>query len=221
MPYAGDVSTASITVEPYDGTTAVALAVTSPSGAVSTPVVNPVDGGTWTAPVTYSVAGVWRLTWTITGTGAGVRHEVVPVGPVPGAVPPGRVYATTTQLANYLGTAPPVNAARLLLRASELLDSDILLPAVYEVDLVGLPTDPEVAAAFANCVCAQVEFWGEVGEENDVSGPLQGVSIGSVNIQYGAGDNRSGPSYYAPKIARYLGGLPEDKFRMVVTSGQR
>lgn len=220
MPDVGDLVTARLTVDPFDGTTAATLLVTRPDGTTVSPVVTAADGGkTWTAPVTYTLAGVWRLTWTVTGTGAGVEHELVSVGPVPGAVVGGRVYATTTQLAEYLGAAPPVDAARLLLEASRLLDRDFLTAAVYDVDTAGLPSNAEVAAAFAEAVCAQVQFWGEVGEETDISGPLQGVSIGSVQLQYGAGDNRSGPSYYAPKLIRALRTLPAAKFRIVAWAG--
>jgi hypothetical protein len=220
MPDVGDFVTARLSVDPADGTTAATLVVIPPTGLPLTPVVSSQEGGAvWTAPVTYTMAGLWRLSWTVTGTGAGVEHELVSVAPLPGASAGGRVYATTTQLAEYLGAAPPLDGARLLLEASRLLDRDFLKAAVYDVDSTGLPTDTEVAAAFAEAVCAQVEFWGEVGAETDISGPLQGVTIGSVNLQYGAGDNRSGPSYYAPKLVRALQSLPAVKFRLVAWAG--
>ncbi|WP_086765341.1 hypothetical protein [Streptomyces bobili] len=222
MPDVGDSVTVTLTVDPHNETTLATLAITSPSGvATSAPTGTADDGATWTATVTYTSAGVWRLSWTVTGAGAGITHQLVSVAPVPGTVPAGgRTYATTTQLAEYLGEAPPLDSARLLLEASRMLDRDFLTPAVYDVDSVtGMPTDSEVAAAFAEAVCAQVQFWGEVGEETDISGPLQGVTIGSVSLQFGAGDNRSGPSYYAPKLSRALQALPASKFRMVAWSG--
>lgn len=217
MPIVGDHGLQRLTVDPFDGTTAATLAVTAPDGTVTTPGASTVDGGaTWTAPLTYTAAGVWRLAWTVTGTGSGVEHQLVSVAPTPGGPADGRTYATTTQFAEYLQAAPPLDAARLLLRASQLLDADFLLPAVYDVDDDGMPTDPLVIAGFADAVCAQVEFWGEVGEETDISGPLQGAQIGSVNLQFGAGANRSGPSYYAPKLLRALGSIPSSAFRMQV-----
>ncbi|MFJ4009464.1 hypothetical protein [Streptomyces sp. NPDC090026] len=220
MPDVGDVVTASLTVAPYDSSTAATLAVTAPDGTVTTPVTGTADGGqTWTAPLTYTAAGVWRLSWTVTGTGASVANELVSVAPAPSVLEEGRVYATTTDLANYLRAAPPTGAARLLLRASELLDSDFLKAAVYDVDDAGMPTDALVVAAFRTAVCAQVEFWGETGEETDISGPTQGVTIGSVNLQYGTGTDRPGPDYYAPKVARALRSLPGDVFRMQVSGG--
>ena len=130
-----------------------------------------------------------------------------------------RVYATVAQLTEYLPTDPPADAERLLAQASRLLDSDFLLAAFYDTDDAGMPSDPVVADAFAEAVCAQAEFWGEVGEETDVSGPLQGVTLGSLNLQFGAGDNRSSPSYYAPRLVRALAVLPADKFRIGVVTG--
>ncbi|GFH36633.1 hypothetical protein [Streptomyces pacificus] len=221
MPDVGDLVTASLTVAPYDETTSAALLVTRPDGTTVSPTVTGSGGGqTWAAPVSYTLAGVWRLSWTVTGTGASVEHQLVSVAPAPGGGgAAGRTYATTTQLANYLGTAPPLDSARLLRQASVLLDTDFLLTAIYDVDTAGIPTDSEVAQAFADAVCAQVEFWGEVGEETDISGPLEGVSIGSVQLQFGAGDNRTGPDYYAPKLTRALASLPSDKIRFGVALG--
>ncbi|WEH40797.1 hypothetical protein [Streptomyces sp. AM 2-1-1] len=217
MPVAGTQTTASLAVPIHDGTTAVSLIVTSPSGSVSTPAPTAVDGGaTWTAPVTYTVAGVWGLSWTVTGTGATHEHQLVSVAPLSGAPGDGRVYATTTDLAAYLGAAPPVEAGRLLERASELLDADFLLTAIYDVDCAGRPTHPLVTAGFRDAVCAQVEFWGEVGEETDISGPLQGAQIGSVNLQFGAGANRASPSYYAPKLVRALRTIPSEHIQFTV-----
>ncbi|MGW6009711.1 hypothetical protein [Streptomyces sp. NPDC055210] len=220
MPDVGDLVTARLTVAPADETTSASLLVTRPDGVVVTPVVTGAENGSvWTAPVAYTLAGVWRLSWTVTGTGASVQHEQESVAPPPATMADVRSYATTTQLANALHQAPPLDAVALLERATRLLDSDFLKAAIYDVDDVGMPTDAVVAAAFAEAVCAQVEFWGEVGVETDVAGPLQGVAIGSVNLQFGAGDNRSSPDYYAPGIARALGNVPADKLRWVAASG--
>lgn len=220
MPDVGDVVTARLAVDPADGTTAATLLVTRPDGTTVSPVATAADGGaTWTAPLTYTLAGLWRLSWTVTGTGASVQHDVVSVAPAPAVTVVGRSYATTTQLATALQQAPPLDAVALLERATQLLDTDFLRAAVYDVDDDGMPTDPVVAAAFADAVCSQVEFWGEVGAETDISGPLQGVTLGSLSIQFGAGDNRSGPSYYAPKLSRALAGIPSDKLRWLVTTG--
>lgn len=220
MPDVGDVVTARLAVSPADNTTVATLVVTRPDGSTDAPVVTSEDDrAVWTGPVVYTLAGLWRLSWTVTGTGASVEHEVVAVAPAPAVTAAGRAYATTTQLAVYLGAAPPLDGARLLAEATRILDAVFLIGALYDTDDDGMPTDPVVAAAFADAVCAQVEFWGEVGAETDISGPLQGVTLGSLSLQFGAGDNRSGPDYYAPKLTRALASIPSSKIRWVAFSG--
>src|SRR5690606_41301848 len=111
MPDVGDLVTAQLVVSPYDGTTQAALAVTAPDGTVTTPVVSTGDGGqTWTAPPTYTAAGIWRLSWTVTGTGASVGAALVSVAPAPGAGLAGRVYAGSTRRGQSKQAAPPAAA---------------------------------------------------------------------------------------------------------------
>jgi len=98
---------------------------------------------------------------------------------------------------------PPTDLDRLLLRASELVD-DYCRTAVYAVSSVGFPTDADDIAAFRDSTCAQVEFWIAGDEEDDVLGPLQGIVLGDLQVQYGAGDNRISPTYLAPRAARIL-----------------
>ncbi|QJT04355.1 hypothetical protein G9272_32070 [Streptomyces asoensis] len=200
MPDVGDFATARLAVDPADVTTAATLVVTRPDGTTVTPVVTGADGGaTWTAPVTYTLAGLWRLSWTVTGTGAGVQHEIVSVAPAPAIVGTGRVYATTTQLAEYLHAAPPLNAPKLLTDASRALD-DALGAAVYDTDtLTQLPTNAEVAAAFAEAVCAIVEWWGETGDPVGADGGWDSVSAGPVSLS-----GRSGSAAATPVAAGVL-----------------
>jgi hypothetical protein len=88
-------------------------------------------------------------------------------------------YATGEQLADWLGAAAPSDAERLLARASELIDATLIAPFVVD-EVTELPSDDDIAAALRDATCAQVEFWGEVGEANDIDG-LAGspVSVGS------------------------------------------
>lgn len=203
MPDVGDKVTASLSVSPHDGTTAAALTVTAPDGTTSTPVAATVDGGaTWTAPLTYTAAGVWLLHWAVTGTGASVENEQVAVAPTPGAGLPGRVYATTTQLAEYLQTAPPLDAAQLLAAASKMLDALVLFTCCYDVDDDGMPTDEELAAAIGRAVCAQVAWWGEVGDSSGAAGVGWGsVAIGSVNLGGKTATSADGSDSAARQIA--------------------
>lgn len=163
MPDVGDIATVTLVVDPYDATTATTLAVTAPDGVVTAPSVGTADGGqTWTATLTYTLAGVWRLKWTVTGTGASVEGQRIAVAPAPDAAL-GRSYATSTDLANYLRAAPPVDADALLAAATVFLDSRVLFASWYAVDDDGMPTDVVVQRAFARAVSAQVRWWDELG----------------------------------------------------------
>jgi hypothetical protein len=131
----------------------------------------------------------------------------------------GRVYATAAQYEAYSGQTPPADIDRLLARASELLDSDVLLTAWYDTDDAGLPTNAAVIAAFSNAVSAQVEFWIKgPGESVDVSGPIERVTLGSLSIKYGAGNNRPGPTTIGDRVYRALAILPSSVFRVAVGS---
>lgn len=115
-------------------------------------------------------------------------------------------YATGEQLGSYLeggNAAVPSDAARLLDRASELVD-DHVVTAVYDVDEQDMPTDPKVIAALADAVCAQVEYWLTGDEEDDILGPLESTSIGGMSQAHGSGQNRVTPMYLAPRAARHL-----------------
>ena len=92
-------------------------------------------------------------------------------------------YATTAELAEWLGADAPEDAERLLRRASELLDAAVY--GAYAVDsATGLPADPDAAAALRDAACAQVEFWTEVGEAHDLDGGAGSqVSIGGLSMQ--------------------------------------
>jgi hypothetical protein len=131
-------------------------------------------------------------------------------------------YATLGQLAGYMfddETATgrlPTDASRLLKRASELVQ-DYTVTAFYASDAEGNPTDERTISAFQNATCAQVEYWVEGDEEDDIAGPLQGMSAGSQQQQYGAGANRATPMYLAPRAARFLrlGGLMDSAVQSV------
>lgn len=113
-------------------------------------------------------------------------------------------YATTADLDNWLGTdqEAPTNAGRLLERASELVDEVVVV--AYRTDDNDDPTDADVAAALRDATCAQVEWWAEVGEEADTAGEIQQVSIGSVQLGFGAGPNRLAPAVVSRRTLRVL-----------------
>lgn len=223
MPEVGDVVTATLTVAPFDVTTAASLVVTRPDGTTVSPSATTADGGqTWTAAVPYTLAGVWRLLWTVTGTGVGVEPQLVSVAPIPAVTNTGRVYATTTQLANQLHAAPPLDSPKLLADASKALD-DALLTAVYDVDSDGMPTNTEVIDAFAEAVCAIVEWWGETGDPVGADGGWDSVSAGPVALSRGSGTSAAEPiaaGSLPPRAAAALRRLPCQVFHLgVVVSG--
>ena len=205
MATVGDTQIPRLEITPGgDGTTAAVLSVRDPDGLVVTVTPGPSsgDGGTtWTAgPLLYTKPGVWRLSWTVTGTGAGATTQRVPVGPS-GTGPVGRKYATSGDLAEYLQDAPPENADRLLIRASELIDR-MLFTARYDVDVDGDPTDTGVIAALKKATCAQVAWWIETGDEWGLGTAYSSMSIGSVSLsraQSGGGEasSRIGPDVWA------------------------
>lgn len=207
MPNVGDTATAQLVVTGYDVTTTATLTVTAPDGTTSAPAVSSADGGqTWTALVAYTAAGVWLLHWAVSGAGALVEDELVSVAPIPGAG--GRTYATTTDLANYLREAPPLDAAGLLADASTMLDSRVLAYCRYDVDEEGMPSDPDVAKAIGRAVCAQVAWWEEVGDSTGAVGVGYGsAAIGSVNLGRSvtsvSGDD-SAARQIAPQVADEL-----------------
>jgi len=57
----------------------VAVTVTAPNGTTSTPSVAPTSTGLYDASFTANAAGVWRWTWTISGTITDVAHDSVDV----------------------------------------------------------------------------------------------------------------------------------------------
>lgn len=115
-------------------------------------------------------------------------------------------YATEEQLEAYLPAGTTVSdAARLLARASEVLDDNIR--GTFALGEDGLPSDTDTATSLADACCAQVEFWLEVGEENDIDS-LAGTQITVPGY--------TGPRavVLAPRALRFL-----QAARLVGTSG--
>lgn len=84
----GDWLTPTLTVGTFDGSTVASLVMTLPDGTTAAGTGEATAGsGAWTADaVQLSQAGLWVMTWTVTGTGKGVEHHFVAVNPAPTAV---------------------------------------------------------------------------------------------------------------------------------------
>ena len=142
------------------------------------------DGGqTWTAPILLDLAGTWVLKWSVVGMGGSVEYEEIGVGPglTPGPDPDLRIYATTTDLANFLKDAPPPGAAKMLEDASRKM-AGVLLTAVYATDADGTPSEPRQRRAIADATCAIVEWWMETGDTLGTDGNWTSASAGNVSI---------------------------------------
>ena len=107
-------------------------------------------------------------------------------------------YATVAEYETWANEAAPDNAAWLLARATELVDSIVIASFAID-DETELPTDTAKAAALRDATCAQVRFWDEVGYEHDIDG-LAGmdVSIGGLS--------GTRPPVRAPQAERILRG---------------
>ncbi|WP_282698208.1 hypothetical protein [Streptomyces sp. CC208A] len=105
-----------------------------------------------------------------------------------------RVYATATQYETYTGLSPaPTDIDVRLRRASAFLDAQVFRYCRYATDNEGLPADPLVAAAFADAVCAQVEWGIDVGDTTGAAGVGWGkVQVGSVRLERPTAASASG-----------------------------
>lgn len=91
-----------------------------------------------------------------------------------------RVYADQAAYEAYTGAAAPANIGQLLARASQFLDSRVFRLCVYDTDpSTGMPTHDLVVAAFSDAVCAQVQWWDELGDHTGAAG------VGWGNVQIG------------------------------------
>jgi hypothetical protein len=96
-----------------------------------------------------------------------------------------RVYATPAELEAFTGETAPANAARLLARASRLVDRR-MRAALYAVDASGYPADSDIRAGFRDATCVQVEAWVKretaAGGDDPAAGPWTTVGAGGLNF---------------------------------------
>lgn len=86
MAFVGGSDTPQLTVDTFDGTTAVTLTITGPDDEVLTPTPVSTDGGnTWYATPIYPAAGRWVAKWEVTGAGANIAYQDLFVSRVPTA----------------------------------------------------------------------------------------------------------------------------------------
>lgn len=167
MADVGDIVALVLDVSPADVTTVATVAVIGPPplNTLSAPTaVSSVDRTLWTAQLPLTIAGEWRVTWTVTGTGAGVQHDTVYAIGTPST---GEAYATLSDLVAYLNTEPPAGSRQRLIRATAVID-ELLVGAVYPVNGSGLPTGTAHITALRDAACAQAQWWVELGDVTGV-----------------------------------------------------
>lgn len=107
-------------------------------------------------------------------------------------------YATTTELADYLGVNEadlPSDADRLLDRASDTID-------YYTLDRID-ETVTEEANAAKKATMAQYEWWSEF-DEFMTSTFLSSIDIGPFSADISGGSNENQIPELAPRARRYL-----------------
>jgi hypothetical protein len=125
----GDLLTPTLTVSPFDATTAASLSITAPGGTVTagTGEATADGGATWTAnPVTLNAAGMWVFAWTVTGTGQGVEYSTVIVNLAPTSVAFAPALAGLSDLILRAGELTAAQAARA---SAYLTDASALIRA--------------------------------------------------------------------------------------------
>lgn len=108
-------------------------------------------------------------------------------------------YATTTELAEYLGidiADLPDDADRLLDRASDFIDYVTL----SEIDT----EDEGEEEAARKATCAQVEFWLIIDEQVSITGPAKSFSIGNFSMEFGSADGDTTLSQFSTRAYQYL-----------------
>ncbi len=105
-------------------------------------------------------------------------------------------YANVSELEEYTGQDAPDDAERLLERASELID-------YYTLNNIDEDDSDHMEAA-QKAVCAQVEYWEELGDEHGIMVMLRQISIGSFSATAGQQDGQSQIPELAPRAQQAL-----------------
>lgn len=133
-------------------------------------------------PAVDLAPGLYLALWNGAENGSPVTASETITVTAPAA---GRVYATVSEYEAHTGVSPaPSTTAARLAKGSRMLERLVLRYCVYDTNaLSGMPTHSLVLAAFRDAVCAQVEWWGNVGDPSGADAVGWGsVAIGSVNL---------------------------------------
>lgn len=136
-----------------------------------------------------------------------------------------RIYATSAEYEAYTGQTPPSDIDQQLADASRMLEAQAFRFCWYEVDEDGYPSNTVVRTAFSDAVCAQAQWWDELGDSIGAAGVGWGtVKLGSAQMSRSVTATSGAASAareIAPKALDALQGmdLTPDIFRLgAVTS---
>lgn len=94
-----------------------------------------------------------------------------------------RIYATSAEYTAYTGQTPPADIDQQLADASRMLEAQAFRLCWYEVDEDGYPSNAVVGSAFSDAVCAQAQWWDELGDSIGAAGVGWGtVKLGSAQM---------------------------------------
>lgn len=94
------------------------------------------------------------------------------------------MYATLPEYRAYTGdaTTPDARVTSLLTMASEDLDGQALVGAVYPTDPQGYPTDAGLLDVLMKATCRQVQFMLDMDDDTGVKQRLDSVRVGSLSF---------------------------------------
>lgn len=126
------------------------------------------------------------------------------------------LYASEAQLTAWMGVEPEVVVTPYLRKASGLVHT-ACINDLYDVDATGKPSDPDLAEAMQDAVCAQAEMWIEAGI-NPVAGAGGQEARPTVSAIDGA--SVSFDTYLtAEAFAKAIENLSDDAFAILRAAG--
>jgi hypothetical protein len=172
----GDIAVFTLTVDPFDGTTAATVTVRAPDGTETPATPTPSDGGAkWTVQVPLTAAGTWYIGWTVTGTGAGTQWDNADADPVPppaeeqrrvrlliSDTDPANRFFSTLELDDFLA----MNGSNVRRSAAQALDTQAANEAMVskKIRTQDLSTDGPAVAEALRKLAAELRRQADAGE---------------------------------------------------------
>jgi hypothetical protein len=159
------------------------------------------------APPAATVPGDYTVLWQATGpSGPLTDADVVTVAQAPAETPAPGVYATVTAYRNLIRdyATPDARVASALIDASETLDANALVAAVYEIDEAGMPTNAAVINTLSRACCRQAQFELANNDPAGVKEQYSSTNVGGITTVRAAGSTGRTLPPLAPRAAAIL-----------------